>query len=169
MTSHSSPLILPPSSVVVIKLDVIHILNEIHNNPGFSDLGHLLTPQGLVGFLFALPPSPGSEGIFSVLEHLHPTVQSREIFVPDTFQILCEQVVEEIDLTVGLIGKSNNLTGTSYFNGWEDLSCLKLMTLKEDLNGLRNQYETELQKLAWSNALASRLYDGLPEHIVVPF
>ena len=147
---------------VIVKMDVIHVLNDIHNNPAFREVGHLMTPQGLVGALFSLPETPYSDSGFTILNRLDPN-GSYEMDDPTMFQILCEQVLEEIDRSVFSILSANKLSNTPYFWGWENLSCLQLITHQQ------TEIQSEIQKLSWERAILERFYDGMPVHRRLPF
>ena len=145
-----------PKDAVLVKVDVIHILNDIHNNPHYATIGRAITPQGLIALLLSMPTTPAlSERYLAILEEFDPTGFSR-LKNTDALQILCEQSMEEIDAQVSGVFRNFKFDNTPFFWGWQDLSCLNLIAHRSE------SITNEIQEQSFQQALRYRFYDGGP-------
>lgn len=145
---------LSTSRVIQVKIDVLHVLNDIHNNPSYIEIGSIITPQGLIALLLSLAPTPGwSEECLAILESYDPTCISNHKHL-DELQILLEQIVQEIDVQTSLMFQKYHAQTTPHFNGWSGLSCLSLIA------STCVSEQTSVQEYSKGRAGKFRYYDG---------
>lgn len=144
------------SNVVTFRYDVIHILNELHNNPLYSELGSVISPQGLVALILSSPDTPtGIEHVVNQLEMYDRNCVGK-LKDPNAFLVFCESISLEIDqashFAFELAGFG--VVTPTYFYSWNNLSILTVIAsiLQEDNN--------ELKQLSARQADSFRYYDG---------
>lgn len=107
---------------VILRMEALHLVNFVHNHPGFTDMATCMTPQGLIAYSVALPFIPDR---FALLSEIHG-VLSLDVAQTTSFENLVAEVVDEVDgLCMGVFNTYG--VGMNYtFEKWEGLSTLVL-------------------------------------------
>lgn len=141
-------------NVIHLRLDTLHILNDIHNNPHYREIGTVITPQGLIAVLMSLSPSPGwNEASLMYLEGLDRTCISKHAHL-DELQIFLESIVNEIDSQTHALFQRYGAVTSPHFYSWSGLSCLSLIA------STNHAEQNSIQQLSKQRASTFRYYDS---------
>lgn len=142
------------SNVVAFRYDVIHILNELHNNPLYSEIARVISPQGLVALILSSPDTPiGIDHVANKLESYDRNCVGN-LRDAESFLVFCESLSNEIDQASHYALSMYGIATPTYFYEWNALSILTVIASKlpEDNN--------ELKQLSAQQADHFRYYDG---------